>query len=156
MEDAVVDIENAAANIVTVRVTSGSMPRAYLDPLRQQLRQMLLTALASRSGVLEFAVTLLQLVETAVISIQDWRNRGHAKKTEGGFRGWDVNTAVGPKVLFDTPLGADLTTIDDSAFHLLGKTVKELCGPLEDAKLRILHVENELRSDLVSRFKVRQ
>ncbi|KAN0119167.1 ADP-ribosylation [Hyaloscypha variabilis] len=156
MEDAVVDIENTATDRVIVRVISGSIPRAYLDPLRQQLRHMLSTTMSSQGGVLEFAVTLLQLVETAVISVQDWRDGWRVDKTEGALRGWDVTTAVGPKVLFDNPLGADLTTIDDSAFHLLGKTVKELCAPLEDAKLRIIHVENVLRSDLVSRFKVRQ
>jgi hypothetical protein len=96
------------------------------------------------------------LVETAVISVQDWRDGWRVDETAGALRGWDVTTAVGPKVLFDNPLGVDLTTIDDSAFHLLGKTVKELCAPLEEANLPIIHVENVLRSDLVSRFKVRQ
>lgn len=155
LEDVVLDVENTAADTIKVQVTSGTMPRVFIDPLRQQLRQILSTALASQGGILEFAVTLLQLVETAVISVCEWKNKG--KKRDGReSKGWNVTTVIGQQAIFDNPLGADLATIDDSAFHLLGKTVKELCEPFQDYRLRILHVENVLRSDLVSRFRRRQ
>jgi hypothetical protein len=155
LEGVVLDVENTAADTIIVRVTSGSMPRVYIDPLRQELRQILSTALASQGGILDFAVPLLQLVETAVIHVWEWKNR--AKKRDGREpKGWDVTTAIPNQAIFDNPLGADLATIDDSAFHLLGKTVKELCEPFQDDGLRILHVENVLRNDLVSRFRRRQ
>jgi hypothetical protein len=155
LEDVVLNVENTAADTIMIRVTSGSMPRVFIDPLRQQLRQILSTALAGRGGVLDFAVTLLQLVETAVISVGEWKHRGNSVDGRGP-KGWDVATVIGQQAIFDNPHGVDLVTIDDSAFYILGKTVKELCEPFQDDSLRILHVENVLRSDLVSRFRRRQ
>jgi Poly(ADP-ribose) polymerase catalytic domain len=154
LEDVVLDIENATADTVIVRVTSGSMPRVHIDPLRQELRQMVSSALASQEGILNFAITILQLVEAAVISVQEWK---YGRQTEAGIgrKGWDANTVSG-KAMFDNPHGLDLATIDDSAFHLLGKSVKQLCEDLEDDEFRILHVENVLRRDLVDRFRKRQ
>lgn len=154
LEDMVVDVNNTAADAVTVRVTSNSMPRVYIDPLRQELRHILSSALASQSGILEFAITLLQVLETAVIFIQEWKAKVEGK-TGGRLTRWDAK-AVSQQAVFENPLGLDLTTVDDSAFHLLGKSVKQLCQDLGDDQFRILHVENVLRSDLVNRFRKRQ
>jgi hypothetical protein len=154
LEDVVLDVENASEDTVMVRVTSGLMPRIYIDALRQELRQIVSTALASGGGILDFAITLLQLVETAVISVHEWRNRGKRKAGEQ-LIGWNVNSAS-KRDIFDNPLGLDLASVDDSAYHLLGKSVKQLCEDLEDDEIRILHVENVLRTDLVQRFRKRQ
>jgi hypothetical protein len=152
LEDVVLDVDNRSSDTVIVRVTSGSMPRVYIDPLRQELRRLVSAALAGRGGVLDFAVTLLQLVETAVIHVHEWKPRG---KTEGHSKGWDISKASVHDI-FDNPLGLDLDTVDDSAFHLLGKTVKQLCESFENDEFRVLHVENVLRSDLLKGFRKKQ
>jgi hypothetical protein len=41
LDDLVLDVENHLVDSVNVRVTSGTMPRVYIDPLRQELRRMM-------------------------------------------------------------------------------------------------------------------
>jgi hypothetical protein len=154
LEDLVLDIENPTASSVKVRATSETMPRIYIDPLRQELRRILSTALVSNYNVLEFAITLLQLLEEAVASTREWRNRANRDAADKG-KGWNVNEVRDTSVIFDNPLGADLDTINEPDFHLLGKSVKEICAGFSDA-LRIIDVEPVFRSDLVSRFRTRQ
>jgi hypothetical protein len=152
LEDMVLDVENVGTETFTVRATSGSMPRVYINPLRQELRQLLSTALKSQEGILGFAVTLLQLVETAVIHVHEWKYR---EEGEVQSRGWDPKK-VSEEDIFENPFGVNLDMVDDSAFHLLGKSVKELWESFEDDGFRVLHVENGLRNDLVKAFQKRQ
>jgi hypothetical protein len=73
-------------------------------------------------------------------------------------KGWDVNKVQDTQVIFENPYGANLNTVDDSAFYLLGKSVKDICADFSDelSEFRILHVEPVLRSDLIQRFRTRQ
>ncbi|KAE9379821.1 hypothetical protein N431DRAFT_394184 [Stipitochalara longipes BDJ] len=155
LENVVLDVENTAIDTVVVRVTSSSMPRVYIDPLRLELRQLVSLALAGPGDILDFAVTLLQVVETAVIHIHEWKNRKQAFLGSEQPKGWDMSKAS-EKDIFDNPVGLNLDSVEDTAFHLLGKTVKELCESLEDDEFRVLHVENVLRTDLVRRFEKKQ
>ena len=154
IEDLVLEVENIAFDTVSVRVSSGSMPRANIDPLRKELRQILSLGLENGSCVLDFALTLLQLAEEAVIHIHEWKNRG---RTELGVKAWDVYEARGMQHLLNNPFGADLETIDDAALHILGRPVKDICkDSIANESLRILHVEPVLSPDLVERILCRQ
>jgi len=155
LEDVVFDVENTAADTIVVRVASGSMPRVYIDPLRQELRQMVSMASVGRGGILDFDVTLLQAVETVIIHVHEWRLRTRPKLTPQVEKGWDMRTAS-EKDIFDNPLGFNLDSVEDTTYHILGKSVKELCESLEDEEFRILHVENVMRTDLARRFEKRQ
>jgi hypothetical protein len=175
LEDLVINVKNTISSPVKVQVTSGSMPQVFIDPLRQELRRILSTALVSNDHILNFAVTLLQFLEEAVISIHEWKvwqNRVKTEKKNRGKKkienGWNVNEVKDIQVLFDNPLGADLDTVDESAFHLLGKSVKDICENFSNLlilnkylqvlpyELRILHVEPVCRTDLIHRFLKRR
>jgi hypothetical protein len=74
---------------------------------------------------------------------------------EGGSKGWDASK-VSEKDIFSKPHGIDLNTVNDSVFHLLGKTVKKLCDSFEDDGFRVLHIEKVLSTDRVEGFGRKQ
>ena len=160
LEDLVLDVENIGVDPIHVRVTTLTMPRAYVDPLRQRLRRIVSGPIETRHDMLGFATILLRLVEEAVIFIQAWEKADLRKKqkTKMEPRGWDplqINQVSAIQNLYWNDRGADLDTVDTSGEALLGRSIKKICEQIPEG-FRILHVEYVLRQDLASRFLKRQ
>jgi hypothetical protein len=162
-DDLVLEIENDIFDLPKVSVTTWSMPRAYVDPLRQKLRRILSKVSDMDStDMTSIAVMLLQLVEEAVIFIHTWKfakatkiRSNKAWLRDKGHRGWNVQEVRSMSVFYENDLGADLDTIDESGDGILGKSIKELCKDIPE-NYRIVHVEPIFRKDLVRRFRRRQ
>lgn len=66
-----------------------------------------------------------------------WRR----KKEMPEQKGWDASGVTDWKsTVLNSPFGVDLNTIKDTATHLLGKSIRDICSDIPDW-LRILHVE---------------
>jgi hypothetical protein len=170
-DDLVLEIENDIFDLPKVTVTTWTMPRTYVDPLRQKLRHIV-SKVSDMDGMnmTSIAVMLLQLVEEAVIFLHQWKFANWPEITDGfnaiyryhnarirdkGHRGWNVQEVKSMSVLYENHLGADLDTIDESGDGILGKSIKEICKDIPES-YRILHVEPIFRKDLVRRFRRRQ
>jgi hypothetical protein len=162
-DDLVLEIENDIFDLPKVSVTTWSMPRTYVDPLRQKLRRIVSKISDMDSmKMTSIAVTLLQLVEEAVIFIHTWKfaeaTKSRSTKAwlrDEGRQGWNVQDVRSMSILYENRLGANIDTIDDSGDSILGKSIKELCKDIPE-NYRILHVEPIFRKDLVRRFRRRQ
>ena len=160
---------------------SETTPREFLDAMRIELRSVVQEPCGPDWSVTGFAVTLLQLAEGAKAWQQyreDGTSRKSGKCGQGyelGFKPFNRN--CGPQAwdnlkrpkqntryqgrdaretrswisVLENPHGVDLMSIADTAIHLLGKPVIDICAAVFST-LRILHVEPVFRSDLESRF----
>ncbi|KAK5677195.1 hypothetical protein LTS10_010384 [Elasticomyces elasticus] len=125
-----------------VYATSDSVPRKLLDGLRISLRSMLLDPNGKvRWSVREVLVLLLQMVEET----GEWLHRWRESQT----------ILLGNSAGVKTSAGLDLGCLEDSAKHLLGQSIAEICNDIPD-DLRLIHVEPVFRNDLVQRFLKRR
>ncbi|TKA76875.1 hypothetical protein B0A55_03197 [Friedmanniomyces simplex] len=125
------------------------MPRKLLDGLRVSLR----TVLAQCSGELRCsAMALLVLVLQMLEEAEDWLGRWIASQELPP----DVQASEGSTTASGDPaVGLDPRSLQDSAKHLLGQSIADICDDLPDY-LRILHVEPVFRNNLVGGFLARQ
>jgi hypothetical protein len=79
-EDLVLALENIGVDPIHVRVTTLTMPRAYVDQLRQRLLRIVSGTIETRHNMLGFATILLRLVEEAVIFLRKWERAVLRKK----------------------------------------------------------------------------
>ncbi|KAK3674982.1 hypothetical protein LTR78_005326 [Recurvomyces mirabilis] len=140
-----------------VNANSSSMRRLYLDSMRAELREVLQLSLAEDARrTMSFGCMLLRITECAEGWLQSWRDSLAASlditKKEAKAGGWDSATVSIQTALFDNKLGLNLMTANDTARHLLGRSITEICKDDEFEDLRILHVEPVFRDDLVMKF----
>jgi hypothetical protein len=110
---------------------------------------------------------LLQLVGAAEDGLQTWARAMEAaaelarrkSRRMDGLVAWDTKTMKTwhsiTAAIINNPLGINLLTADDTAKHLLGQSISDICKDFPK-ELRILHVELGFRDDLVRRFLYRQ
>lgn len=173
LHDLTIEVRNDIMS-TSVVVTSRSVPRKYLDPMRVQLRDVLHEQLqCSCWCILDFAASLLQVTEEAIaclrdwkkapkkptlkpsITLQQWRLRKRSQKEPAKEIGWDASTVTDWTAIHKHAVGVNLLTVRDTAKHLLGQSVAEICKDIPDW-LRILHVEPVFRDDLAERFLQRR
>lgn len=148
------EVTISIADSITVTAHSGILPRRRLDPLRLELRGILSDTLCySAWDTMSFGVMLLQLVEEASRHLQEFRESQSKKKEDP--TGWDAASIDNMSTILENPHGVDLSSIKDTAIHLLGQPIFEILKDVPD-ELRVLHVEPVFRSDLVRRFLERQ
>ncbi|KAH7327096.1 hypothetical protein BKA65DRAFT_566324 [Rhexocercosporidium sp. MPI-PUGE-AT-0058] len=150
LEDAIIDVKNISFESTTVHITTATIPRTIVDPLRQTLREIISEVAHGCSVPTEFAIILLQLLEETASTLRQWKAGNEASASCWDIEGqWDVSA------LYKDPKGADLKSIDRSGEDILGTSITKICQKFPQ-KYRILHVEPVFRDDLVSRFKRRQ
>ncbi|TVY87770.1 hypothetical protein LAWI1_G006740 [Lachnellula willkommii] len=158
-QDLVLIVNSSAIDPPQVLVTTSSMPRAYVDPLRRSLRQILEWPLDSRFDIIGFAVILLRLTEEVVMFTSDWKAERKLQESvsfdEGKEQGWNAKDIRDFNMLLENSKGLDLETVDESGNELLGSSIREICDKIPK-EFRILHVEPVFRHDLVARFRERQ
>ncbi|KAE8443283.1 hypothetical protein EG329_001999 [Mollisiaceae sp. DMI_Dod_QoI] len=156
-EDLVLEVRHSQIGLVETQVTSWTMPRKYIDPLRRSLRELHSGLMDSISDMTEFAMILLRLNEEANMFLHEWKHAILGKGRASG-RGWDLTEIDGGNVrdyITSNSQGADLSTIETSADDLLGTSIKNICASFPE-DYRILHVEPVTRTDLVARFQKKQ
>ncbi|KAF5674736.1 hypothetical protein FHETE_2810 [Fusarium heterosporum] len=126
----------------------GSFPRKVLDPVRGQVRCIVASALSDHSSQVkrfDFEIILLQALE----AIHELELTFQTKEKQE--KGWDANELRNWDELINNPYGLDVSTIQDTAYSILGKTPEELVAGIPN-EWRIIHVESVLRPDFVRRF----
>ncbi|KAK0307054.1 hypothetical protein LTR82_016095 [Friedmanniomyces endolithicus] len=136
LQDLAIELRHVRWKPISVHAASAAMPRKLLDELRSSLRVMLAECGSqmrwSGHGV---------MVEDANNWLCDWR-AGLIGVTAFGRRSGDHGDV-------------DLGSIEDSAKHLLGQSIAEMCQKIPEY-LRIIHVEPVFRNNLVHGFLTRQ
>lgn len=145
------------SNGIAVYAESETMARAPLDALRQALRQTLSDALrATHENAYALAILLLRIVEEASWHRYKWLEKcGVYNEIEEQKVGWDAASVHGYSPLVNNPHGVNLTTVQDTAQHLLGKPIAQILKDIPGS-LRVIHVEPVFRQDLVNKFLGRQ
>ena len=126
-----------------------TLERTVIDPLRLSLRNLIAQDGPRLATFVEFAILVLRVLEETSACLRIWRAADIIKPSEWGP--WLPQQVRSWEEVLDNPIGVDLTSIKDTAHYILGKTPEEICAKLPD-KVRVLHVESVLRSDLVDRF----
>ncbi|KAM0559519.1 hypothetical protein ACHAPJ_004549 [Fusarium lateritium] len=131
--------------------TEGSFPRKKLDPLREEVRCMMKAALGDGSfHIREFdlEIAILQVLETIYEFELDLESYG---KLEAYRKGWAADEVSDWDEVINNPYGLDVSTIQDTAYSILGKTPEELVAGIPK-EWRVIHMESVLRPDFVKRF----
>ena len=152
LPDVDIRIQNDKTGPLRILASSSTMPRKFLDPLRKALRQIPILSHGMFFHPTSFAITLLQLIEEALIHAQPFYDltRPAVSEPTQGWSTTDSQPPLWPTLLTTNPLGLDLLTVSDRAQHLLGEPIADICSRVAK-DIRILHVEPVFRSDLVSR-----
>lgn len=95
------------------------------------------------------------LTQTALYAEQIRLNHQDSTSKRAGSRGWNPATLDIATVL-ENPIGVDPATVEDSAGHILGKSVSDFLDGFQNGELRVVHVEPVHRPDLVASFFQRQ
>ncbi|KAG0645998.1 hypothetical protein D0Z07_7893 [Hyphodiscus hymeniophilus] len=150
--DCVLEVTNMGDEPLQVRVSTTTIPRTFIDPLRQILRSLISDLLPQCYCATDLAIVLLRLLEEGAAMLQEWQDYRDARRQEAG---WDVNITTALDTLYTNPLGADLSTIDTSGNDILGQSIESICEMIPNP-YRILHVEPVFRDDLLMRFERRR
>ena len=126
-----------------------TLERTVIDPLRLNLRNLIAQDGPQLTSFLDFALLVLRVLEETSASLRIWRGQDIVEVSDR--RPWQSQQVRHWKDVLDNPFGVDLTSIKDTAHYILGKTPKEICAKISD-RIRVLHVESVLRSDLAERF----
>ncbi|KAM5342837.1 hypothetical protein ACJ41O_013803 [Fusarium nematophilum] len=131
--------------------TDGTFPRKKIDPVREEVRRLVQSVCGDGSShVREFdlEIAILQALEAVcglefevVPSLRD----GYYEK------GWAAGEISDWNEIVNNPYGLDVSTIQDTASEILGKTPEELVADIPK-EWRVIHMESILRPDLVKRF----
>lgn len=129
--------------------THGLVPRRQLDPLRQDVREILHTLFSEdvkRVKELDFEVAILQTLER-ISELENKMETAHDKFEKG----WSAGEISDWDDVLQNPYGLDVSTIRDTASEILGKTPEELVRNIPGS-WRVIHMESVLRPDFVRRF----
>jgi hypothetical protein len=128
-----------------------TLERTVIDPLRLGLRNIIAQEGLRLTCFYEFALLVLRVLEETSACLRVWRGEDIVNSSEKGWRAWQPDQVRSWEEVLDNPVGVDLASIKDTAHYILGKTPEQICAKLPE-KIRVLHVESVLRSDLVDRF----
>lgn len=167
LTDVTVKVCNDELEPLKANALSNTMPRKYLDELRLELRDLLQEPSDLQWSSIGFAVLLLQLVEEAVVWQRAWKTRMAQRLRKDRWvtdvpgaeidqwQPWNAREVRGWTSVLDNPYGVNLSTIEDTAQHILGESITDICSRFPEC-LRILHAEPVFRDDLVQRFRLMQ
>ncbi len=137
---------------VAVRDTNGAVRRRDLDPIRQDVRAILCAASSHPCRATETYLVILQALErVAVFEGGATTPNKEETTTTRHVRGWDASRIDTWDEVLANPYGLDVSTIADTAHHLLGRTPAQLVAGIAD-EFRIVHMESVVRPDLLHRF----
>ncbi|KAJ4147050.1 hypothetical protein LMH87_001603 [Akanthomyces muscarius] len=140
---------------VTVRDTNAAVRRRDLDPIRQDVRAIFCSPHAAAPvRPMETYITILQALERIAAHEAPGRAVDSDEEASGGHtatRGWDAGCIDTWDEVLANPYGVDVSTIKDTAHHLLGRTPEQLVAGISD-EFRIVHMESVVRPDLLQRF----
>ncbi|KAF7551321.1 hypothetical protein G7Z17_g5077 [Cylindrodendrum hubeiense] len=130
-----------------VKDLEGRFSRRKLDALRKDVRQILHDVFSGSSIAKRFdlEVAILQALELMAEFEQE---ANVAAKVD---KGWSAGDISDWNDVLNNPIGLDVSTINDAAFEILGKTPEELVKDIPKS-WRIIHMESVLRPDLVKKF----
>lgn len=154
------DISNDTYQIadIGVRDCNGAVRRRDLDPIRHDVRQILSTlgSAAQSSRLQNTCVIILQSLER-IAEYEEGDNITAGAKVEKGRHnaGWDAAKLDSWDEVISNPYGLDVSTIKDTANHLLGQTPEQLVEEIS-GEFRIVHMESVIRPDLLHRFLLYQ
>ena len=126
---------------------NGLVRRRELDPIRQDVRQILHALFNERTGCvkeLDLEVAMLQALER----ISELEKPDPQAKSE---KGWGADEISDWNAILENPYGLDISTIRDTASSILGKTPEELVKDIPSS-WRVIHMESVLRPDFAKRF----
>lgn len=134
---------------VAVHDTNAAVRRRDLDPIRQDVRAILCAWPAAGRRATDTSVAILQAVERVAEFETDAAHREKGERRRA--RGWDAAEIDTWDEVLENPFGLDVSTIKDTAHHLLGQTPEQLVAGISD-EFRIVHMESVVRPDLLKRF----
>ncbi|KAJ6782098.1 hypothetical protein PWT90_09733 [Aphanocladium album] len=136
---------------IAVRDINAAVRRRDLDPIRHDVRSILTTASTTTSSnrPMQTYTAILQALERvaefeAAAAAREKEERRHG-------RGWDAAAIDTWDEVLANPFGLDVSTIRDTAHHLLGQTPEQLVAGISD-EFRVVHMESVVRPDLLQRF----
>ncbi|CAM1510118.1 Fc.00g004530.m01.CDS01 [Cosmosporella sp. VM-42] len=125
------------------------VPRRQLDPVRDEVRQILQGVFGKKEGLVkefDLEVAILQALER-ISELEDEPARG-----TNPIKPWAAGELSNWEDVLNNPYGLDVSTIRDTASEILGKTPEELVKNIPSA-WRVIHMESVLRPDFVKRFR---
>lgn len=126
-----------------------TLERTVIDPLRLGLRALIAQEGPRLTCFYECALLMLRTLEETSACLRTWRGEDIVKAAD--WQPWKPDQVRSWQEVLDNPAGVDLTSIKDTAHYILGNTPEQICAKLPE-RVRVLHVESVLRSDLVQRF----
>ncbi|KAG5661200.1 hypothetical protein KAF25_002843 [Fusarium avenaceum] len=134
--------------------TDGSFNRKTIDPIREEIRCNMRSVLSNGSLPVrkhDLEIGILQTLE-AIHELELEFKTENARRTRDRYgKGWAADQLSDWSELINNPYGLDVSTIQDTAYLILGKTPEELVAEIPK-EWRIIHVESVLRRDFVGRF----
>jgi hypothetical protein len=116
-----------------ISVSSRRLPHEVTERIRKDLQNMLRES-TKVDGLIDFVTLILCLMEAAGTDLLAWKDAVRSSKLEVGTRikrwrhGWHARFVTDWESILDTPFGVNLDSIADTAYHILGKTPKEICA----------------------------
>jgi hypothetical protein len=130
--------------------TYRSFSRKSIDPLREEVRSIMRTALGGDSCHVrgfDLQIAILQMLE----AIHGFELAQQSSKPEKYEKGYAADEVSDWNEVINNPFGLDVSTIQDTAYSILHKTPEELTAGIPKV-WRVIHMESVLRHDLVGRF----
>ncbi|KAJ3529848.1 hypothetical protein NM208_g9577 [Fusarium decemcellulare] len=138
-------------NLCRVIDEDGIFPRKKLDPVREEVRRIIKTVLGDGSSfVREFDLEIAILQALEAIRELEFEFEP-SLRPESYDKGWAAGEVSDWNEIINNPYGLDVSTVQDTAFEILGKTPEQLIADIPD-QWRVIHMESILRPDLVRRF----
>ncbi|KAG6997823.1 hypothetical protein G7Y79_00037g073410 [Physcia stellaris] len=141
---------------LTFETTNNTLPRAVIDGLREELRQIVFDdekpsladewrnrAECDNLESADFPMTALHLITATISRLKDFR---------ADEKYWRNSKGLPPSLLSSDPktLDHDAGTVD-SILEILGKTPEQICA-LVPSEFKVLHIEKVIRRDLTREF----
>ena len=151
LKGAILYISHDGHTPVKVVVTSTILSQKRVDLMTQRLCEFIGTSTEYIKSLQDVAVLLVRIVKYAVRCVKSSQEKHKCTESLLYQKGWNAKKMKSWDSRWDNARGVDLSTIDDTAMHLLGKSLQDICSEVPDG-WRILHVESVFRDDLVERF----
>ncbi|KAM0470769.1 hypothetical protein ACHAP7_009352 [Fusarium lateritium] len=135
--------------------TDGSFSRKTIDPIRKKVRKIMGSVISSNGSLpvrkYDLEIGILQTLEAIhALELQFIIEDARQTRDRCG-KGWAADQLSDWSEVINNPYGLDVSTIQDTAYSILGKTPQELVSEIPK-EWRVIHVESVLRPDFVKRF----
>ncbi|KAF4978189.1 hypothetical protein FZEAL_5385 [Fusarium zealandicum] len=131
--------------------TESLFPRKRIDPLREEVRRVIQAICGDGSSLVrefDLEIAILQALESICELEFEFEPTLNPVNFE---KGWGAEQVSDWNEVLNNPHGLDVSTIQDTASHILGKTPAELVADIPK-EWRVIHMESVLRPDLLRRY----